>query len=102
MLAVALVLGLVSVASIFGFVWYYLMLWAWILNGLLIFATVWAAAIALGSPTLDARPRRAAVAVDVPALLCAVIAVVYLTGFTVDAATRRAADAARLRARSVV
>ena len=83
-LAVALVLGVVSVASIFGFVWYYLMLWAWILNGLLVFATVWAAGVAFASRrSVPVRPSR----VDVPALLSAVIAVVYLTGFTVDAAT---------------
>ena len=87
-LAVALVLGLFSIASIFGFVWYYLMLWAWILNGLMIFATVWAVGIVVRTiaepPCRDggrigARRRRGVV--------FAVIAVVYLTGFAVDAST---------------
>ena len=39
---VALGLGAFSIASIFGFVWYYLMFWGWQLNALLIFSTVWA------------------------------------------------------------
>jgi len=84
-LAVALLLGLFSVASIFGFVWYYLMLWAWIINGLLIFATVWGIGV-LVRDRLD-RSRGRTSRVDVPSIVCAVIALVYLTGFAIDAST---------------
>jgi hypothetical protein len=78
-LAVGLLLGLYSVASIFGFVWYYLMLWAWILNGLLIFATLWAVVDVLGDRV---RPVR-----DVALVLSVVVVLGYLTGFAVDAST---------------
>ena len=53
-LAVALGLGLLSIASIFGFVWYYLMLWGWALNALMLVATIWAAVIVLGPPVASA------------------------------------------------
>ena len=56
---VALLLGLFSIASIFGFVWYYLMLWAWIINGLLIFATVWADRRPWSAPARIRRRGRA-------------------------------------------
>jgi hypothetical protein len=83
-LAGALALGFLSIASIFGFVWYYLMLWAWIINGLLILATGWAIAIVLRRRTpRPGRPTR----VDVASIVFAVIALVYLTGFAVDAST---------------
>ena len=40
-LAVALLLGLVSAARIFGTVWFYLLLWAWGLVALILFAIGW-------------------------------------------------------------
>src|SRR4029077_14077035 len=40
-LVVALALGLVSSARIFGTVWFYLLLWAWALCALILFATCW-------------------------------------------------------------
>lgn len=40
-LAVALVLAVVSAARIFGFVWYYLLLWAWGITALMVLATAW-------------------------------------------------------------
>jgi hypothetical protein len=82
-LAVALLLGLYSVASIFGFVWYYLMLWAWILNALLLFATLWAVVVVVARR--GSGPRR--VALDVATVVSVVVVTVYLTGFAVDAAT---------------
>jgi hypothetical protein len=42
-LGVALVLGLVSAARIFGTVWFYLLLWAWALVALMLFAIGWTA-----------------------------------------------------------
>jgi hypothetical protein len=43
-LAAALVLALFSISRIFGFVWFYLVLWAWGLTALLVLAIVWTAA----------------------------------------------------------
>ncbi|MBM3674521.1 MAG: hypothetical protein FJW88_06115 [Actinobacteria bacterium] len=40
-IAVELVLGLASMGNIFGYVWYYLMLWAWGLQALMILAIGW-------------------------------------------------------------
>ncbi|MEA3020974.1 MAG: hypothetical protein QOI47_2498, partial [Actinomycetota bacterium] len=45
--AAALALGTISMAKIFGKVWYYLMLWAWATTGVLVLATVWTALVAL-------------------------------------------------------
>ena len=42
-LVVALALGLVSSARIFGTVWFYLLLWAWGLAALMLFAIGWTA-----------------------------------------------------------
>ncbi len=42
-LAVALTLGWISAARIFGDVWFYLLLWAWALTGLMLFAIIWTA-----------------------------------------------------------
>lgn len=80
----ALVLGLFSIASIFGFVWYYLMLWAWIINGLMILTTVWAAGLVLRDRT---RPRGRTRRFDLATAALAVVALTYLTGFAVDAST---------------
>jgi hypothetical protein len=43
-LAAALVLALFSISRIFGFVWFYLVLWAWGLTALLVLAIAWTAA----------------------------------------------------------
>ncbi len=40
-LGTALVLGAVSISRIFGYVWFYLMLWAWALGALVLWATAW-------------------------------------------------------------
>ena len=75
-------LGVVSIANIFGFVWYYLMLWAWQLNALLILTTVWAVAeLVRRAEPVSATQRRIAVSA------LAVVMVGYLAGFAVDAST---------------
>jgi hypothetical protein len=48
-LAAALLLGLISAARIFGFLWYYLSLWGWGLAVLLCVAIGWTVAAAVGS-----------------------------------------------------
>ena len=81
-LAGVLVLGVISIANIFGFVWYYLMLWAWQLNALLVFTTVWAVVLVVrGADPGHPTRRRFGTAV------LAVVMVGYLTGFAVDAST---------------
>ncbi|MEN9595354.1 MAG: hypothetical protein RLY23_1837 [Actinomycetota bacterium] len=41
LLLFSLLLGLVSTARIFGYVWFYLLLWAWVLLALMLFAACW-------------------------------------------------------------
>jgi hypothetical protein len=48
-LGVALGLGLISASRILGFVWYYLLLWAWGLVALMLFAIAWSIVISLPS-----------------------------------------------------
>jgi hypothetical protein len=59
------------------------MLWAWILNALLLFATLWAVVVV--AARRGSGPRR--VALDVATIVSVVVVTVYLTGFAVDAAT---------------
>ena len=47
MVAVALVLGLITVSRIFGYLWYYLTLWAWAVTALILVAIVWSLVQAL-------------------------------------------------------
>ena len=52
-IALALALGYVSSTRILGFVWFYLTLWAWTIDLLMIIAIVWTAvAMALAVATL--------------------------------------------------
>jgi hypothetical protein len=66
--AVALVLALVSMSRIFGLVWYYLVLWAWGINALMLLATGWTAVLVVRD-RLDASMRRRATTVGIAALL---------------------------------
>ena len=75
--AVATVVAVTSTARIFGKVWYYLTLWAWVLGLLAVFATLWTAWVALGAE----RRRR------IPAVGLSVMVLALSTAvFTVDAA----------------
>ena len=49
-------LGLVSSARIFGTVWFYLLLWAWAIAALMLFAIGWTA-VELGAAAIRRRPR---------------------------------------------
>jgi hypothetical protein len=92
-LAAALLLGLVSAARIFGFLWYYLSLWGWGLAVLLCVAIGWTVAAALESRAggASAGLRRAG-AVGLVAVLA--LGVVSLT---VDATDATAATNSNLR-----
>ena len=86
-IAVSLALGALSIANIFGFVWYYLMLWAWAINALMLFSTGWTAATVFG-PRLGREahdPARGSIGVLTVVLASAVTA--YLIGFGIDAST---------------
>jgi hypothetical protein len=79
----ALVLGFVSTARIFGFVWFYLLLWAWGVVALAILAIVWTVAELVRTRAPRAEPARASRLVPL-ALGAAAVAVTAL--FVVDAA----------------
>ena len=85
---VSLGLGLLSIANIFGFVWYYLMRWAWGINALMLFTTGWAIVDWMGQrrSTVGTEPSRRRRPVLVVTLL-ALLTGVYLFGFALDAAT---------------
>lgn len=74
--AVSLGVGTLSTARIFGKVWYYLTLWAWVIGLVAVFATVWTA--------WAMRPRPAAARQWVQRGAAALLAVASLA-FTVDA-----------------
>ncbi|MEI8337420.1 MAG: hypothetical protein WCG37_11220, partial [Actinomycetes bacterium] len=75
LLLFSLLLGLVSTARIFGYVWFYLLLWAWVLLALMLFATCWsfAAVLAERRPLEWVRIERvlAVVLIAAPLLLLA-------------------------------
>ncbi len=79
-LGAALVLALFSISRIFGFVWFYLVLWAWGLTALLVLAVGWTAAALVKGRVRS--PRRWAAA-GATALVAATV--LFATLFTFDA-----------------
>lgn len=75
-LAISLALGLLSIANIFGYVWYYLMLWSWALNAFMLLTLGWSA-VTVGRRVLGARGPVAAPRVS---RVAAVLASVVLVG----------------------
>ncbi len=83
-LGVALVFAAVAISRIFGQLWYYLMIWAWGITALVLFATLWTAAAALHR-RVRATPREVSlVRAGVAGLVVA--GAVSAAVFTVDAA----------------
>ncbi|MGH8983460.1 MAG: hypothetical protein ACRDY6_06235 [Acidimicrobiia bacterium] len=82
-LGVALVLAVISAGRIFGFVWYYLLLWAWGITALMLLAAAWTVATVL-SRRLDDAGRRRALRIAPVALGAAAVVVVAVSA--VDAA----------------
>lgn len=84
---VALVLGLISISRILGFVWYYLLLWAWGTTALLLAATAWTFVVAFwqrsASDTSKSSAARARQLLIAP---LAVSLVAVSAWFTYDAA----------------
>jgi hypothetical protein len=78
----ALVVGAITTSRIFGFVWFYLVMWAWVIGGLMMLAVLWAAAAVLGRVLPDdtfARVRAVGVAVLI------VVTVSFTVRLAVDA-----------------
>ncbi len=79
----ALVFGAISSARIFGFVWYYLLLWAWSITALLVVAIVWTA-VRLLAPRVRPAQRARDARLGRIALASAVVVVSGI--FAIDAA----------------
>lgn len=77
----ALVLGLISTTRILGFIWFYLALWAWTINALLLVAIGWTAVAAWRAWRPPARP----VALRAAGGLAAAVLVGWAGAFAVDA-----------------
>jgi hypothetical protein len=82
-LVVALMLGLVSAARIFGTVWFYLLLWAWALCALIVFAIGWTVVEMIRAH--DDQPRDLARAARIGSAALAGIALVSSVVFAVQA-----------------
>ena len=86
-IVVALALGALSIGNIFGFVWYYLMLWAWAINGLMLLTIGWSAShlVTWRRGTVYQSGHR-----SVPpatGFVLGAIALVYGFGFALDGST---------------
>jgi hypothetical protein len=81
-LAAALVFALFSISRIFGFVWFYLVLWVWVLTALLVLAIAWSAAAIVARYVHPARRWAVAGAVALFG-----ITAVFATLFTFDASS---------------
>ena len=68
MLAVTLVLSLISMSRIHGQVWFYLVLWAWGTDALLVLTIGWAATLVVGSRSTAERRETAGAQQPAPRL----------------------------------
>jgi hypothetical protein len=83
MLGTALVLSLLSMSRIFGYLWYYLVLWSWAINALMLLAVGWTIArYAAGRVGDDRRARLARTG----AIALGAVTVAMLVLFSVDSA----------------
>ncbi|HET9729827.1 MAG TPA: hypothetical protein VFR41_10425 [Acidimicrobiia bacterium] len=85
-IGVALVLGWISAARIFGYVWYYLLLWGWGLSALMLFAIGWTIASVVREP--PSWVTRAAAA-GVVAIIVGFVSALAVDASTVDVQTPR-------------
>ena len=86
-LTVALVLGALSIGNIFGFVWYYLMLWAWAITGLMLLSIGWSASELARSRRATALQSDRRPTYSVAGLVLGAIALAYGVGFALDGST---------------
>jgi hypothetical protein len=88
-IGVALVLAFTSASRIFGFLWFYLVLWSWSITVLMLVAIGWSIALAVGGRvSKESRSTLAAVGLG----LVAIVMVVALASFTVESADAESPD----------
>ena len=85
LILLVLLLGLFSTARIFGFAWFYLVLWAWVILALMLFATCWSL-IAIFSERLPIRQARTNRVLGVALILTTLL---LLTSASFDALNAR-------------
>jgi hypothetical protein len=88
-LGVALVLSAGSMSRIFGLVWYYLVLWAWGINVLMLLAMGWTLCVVFGRRFGELSRNHAAIAGTV---VLAGVVVVSSASFAIDAADARSPE----------
>jgi hypothetical protein len=88
---VALVLAFISSSRIFGFLWFYLVLWTWSITVLMLVGIGWAIAVAVARRQSDGSRRTLA---TVGAVVVSVILVAALTSFVVESADAEPPDGA--------
>jgi hypothetical protein len=89
-IGIALVLAFISASRIFGFLWFYLVLWSWSITVLMLVAIGWSIALLVGNASSkQSRSTWAAVGLGV----VVVVMVVALASFTVESAQAEAPDA---------
>ena len=86
-IAVALALGALSIGNIFGFVWYYLMLWAWAINGLMLVSIGWSATLLVGRGLAPVVRSKTGSKYQATGLVLGAISLAYLFGFALDGST---------------
>ncbi|MGZ6979381.1 MAG: hypothetical protein ACXVJW_14825 [Acidimicrobiia bacterium] len=86
---IALVLAFISASRIFGFLWFYLVLWTWSITVLMLVAIGWSIALAVGRRMSDgARPALVAAGWGIVAL----VTVAALVSFTFESASAESPD----------
>jgi hypothetical protein len=88
---VALLLAFVSASRIFGFLWFYLVLWSWSITVLMLVGIGWAIAVAVSRRESDASRRTVA---TVGVAVVSVVIVAAMASFVVESAQADVPDGA--------
>lgn len=89
--ALALAVGVVNMSRIFGKLWYYLTLWAWVTSAVLAVAVVWTLAVALRRVVPDGLARR--IVSGVAEAVAVIVVVAAAVASTVSASDARPPEA---------
>jgi hypothetical protein len=92
-IGIALVLGIVQTSRIFGFIWLWLVLWAWAVGALMMFAIAWTVAALVERRSTRPGPVRQA---PVPRVLVRRVGIGALAVVSLAAAVALTTDAARI------
>lgn len=85
----ALLLALISASRIFGFLWFYLVLWSWSITVLMLLGIGWTVAVTVARRAPERERRTLA---TVGAVFVSAVLVVALASFTIDAADAESPD----------